>query len=172
MINNLIAAAALLISTQSMASVADLPLFFQAFEGRWSVQGQVHQLAFNGSSTDNTYRGDLNVVHEGDGITWDSQSDITDDASGTFTSNFVNFSLHGENLFVSTNGSLEPVNVTESTARSLTYKVRRADFASGRVYDFTFQMSLDSLAAEFSGHNTIELNGVVVLDEQYRARHW
>jgi hypothetical protein len=84
----------------------------------------------------------------------------------------VNFSLHGENLFVSTNGSLEPVNVTESTARSLTYKVRRADFASGRVYDFTFQMSLDSLAAEFSGHNTIELNGVVVLDEQYRARHW
>ena len=151
-----------------------LTSFFSSLEGSWQATGLIHLLDANGNDQAIKYASEIRVEHTSqfdDDTVWAITNQITSD-NGTTSQNNDSYIVRGKQLFVSAAGQLEPVQVTESSPFSLTYKMQRADVLTGRVYNFSFHTELKFPGGTLEGHNTVETNGVTITDETFNAKKW
>jgi hypothetical protein len=154
---------------------ANLDRFFHALSGRWHGHGTVND---KGNACETRYRFDLEV-REGAASTWEVCNDLTTDA-GEYKQGAMRFEIvvggtgeeRTEELYVASlpYGAWEPVSIVETSPRTLTYFVRRAEYPSGRVYDLFFHLELDVTGQTLTGLNTIKLNDGVVWREDLTGR--
>lgn len=162
------------------AETSALGQYFRALQGHWNAQGALISLDAAGNSTEARYRADIRVDRErapdfhGSQGEWSIDNDLRFDSGLTQRnqSYYRVAGFAGDTLFVAANGALEPVQIIESTPLSLSYKIRRSDFLTGRIFDLTFSVWIDGSRRRLEGRNTVETNGVVISDENYSAKKW
>jgi hypothetical protein len=173
----LAAALALVLSTslapspaQAAGEADNLDRFFHSLSGRWQGHGKAETVG---------YHFDLDVT-ECAASTWTASNTITTD-TGDYRQGSMNFQVvasegQGEEapdavLYVSDRMSAwEPVALIETSPRSLTYSVERADAITGRVFHAFFHLEIGANGEQLTGLNTIRQNGVVTWREDLNGQ--
>jgi len=138
--------------------------FFSSIEGRWAGTGVVHQLGADGTVQDLNYKIDIQADRSQQPDTWT--------LSNQLTKNLAAYTISGDLLLVSTQGSTEPVQIVQISPMGLTYTTQRTDFMTGRNYSFTFHVEIDASGNSIIGENTTQTNGVTIQDESFAATRW
>lgn len=144
---------------------SDLTEFLGSLEGKWSGEGVLSKLDDQGRMQKASLTTEFQVTASSSDTRWLASVWMTSNQESV--QNTLAFVVRDENvLFIDQYGVLTPANVLESTPWSLIYQLRQADIF-GRILDVTFKTEINGHT--LWEHNTAELNGVIVYDEEFKA---
>ncbi len=164
----LVSSLATTFSSNAFASGSDIDSFLASLKGHWSGQGTLSELQNNGEVEDTRYDIDVEVSEEVFDKKFDFHSSIRTEHHITRIDD-MSYKVVGENLFVSTNSQTQPVNVVESTPVKLVYTIQRAEFFTGRVFDFQFTYEYSAFK-RLKGYTEIRVNKVLFSTDEYELR--
>jgi hypothetical protein len=167
----LIAATAIatLASTQAVlipmahADESRLSPYFEKIEGHWTGTGSIQQLNASGLVTTTAYSAEIQADRDAsqDGV-WNATNHVVDQF-GVSNQSALSFTVAGDALLVSVNGSQpEAVKVVKTSPLSLGYEIDRTDTLTGRQYQFIYYTEVDASGTRLQGHNTTLSGGVTV----------
>lgn len=171
-------AVGLLQMSVSFAGGVEMVELLSSMEGTWRGQGTVRNLQNDGSFHELDYRGVLRVS-DAWGDEWKFQTE-THFNNGVVRYDSGVLGVRGDLLFAGQYQPTEPVTVIDSTPTLLIYTFKRADYYTGRVYDYTFSYEIvtevagDNSVAEplLRAYHTVSLNGVLVSENSWVSPKW
>ena len=161
---------ALVASTSAWAGPAAVQALFGSLEGEFQGAGTLDQLDASGNHVQQGYEVQIQVTHPDDNR-WVISNSITMD-SGQTLQNSAAYVLNGDVFLLQSGGTSEPVQVTDSSAFSLTYQFERVDFVTGQRYVITPHIELDATRQWATGATTVALNGVTISTDNFSAKRW
>lgn len=158
----------------AQASEQTLHAFFTALEGNWSGSGANRQLPADGRRIETPYTLEVRVRTLGFDR-WEVQN-IKRTSTGWNERTAVQFRVRGDQLFVGAVNPNERVELTDTTERSLGYRIYRTDPRTGAVLRYTYESRLVDAPPTrrgepgptfLEGLNTLEQNGVTISEDQF-----
>lgn len=145
--------------------------FFGDFYDDWSGTGVQEELMNDGSRVEYRFHMDLEVREGWREQSWQVRSE-TEFRNGRTAQGRTTFFVRDGNLYIDNqNGQMEPVDILAARANELSYFFRRANYYTGRVYEYTTELRmLDAEHLEL--HETVRLNNVIVAETRAEFRRW